>query len=60
MYNNQYHHNRNYGCRYKEIIENGYRALVIENELLRISIYLDKGSDIFASLFLSWDRLERS
>ncbi len=51
MYNNQYHHNRNYGCRYKEIIENGYRALVIENELLRISIYLDKGSDIFEFLY---------
>jgi len=55
MYDNQYHHNRNYGCRYKEIIENGYRALVIENELLKVSIYLDKGSDIYEFLYKPTD-----
>jgi galactose mutarotase-like enzyme len=51
MYKNQYHHNRNYGCRFREIIENGYRALVIENERLRVSVNLDKGSDIYELLY---------
>jgi hypothetical protein len=50
-YNNFYHHSRNYGCRYKEIIENGYRALVLENEKIRVSIYLDKGADIYEFLY---------
>jgi len=54
-FNNQYHHTRNYGCRFKEIIENGYRALVMENEKIRVSIYLDKGSDIYEFLYKPTD-----
>ncbi len=46
-----YCHNRNYGCRYKEIIENGYRSLILENEKIRVSIYIDKGSDIYELLY---------
>ena len=50
-FNNQYHHTRNYGCRYREIIENGYHSLVLENKKIRISVYLDKGSDIYEFLY---------
>ncbi|MBC7334272.1 MAG: hypothetical protein H5T85_07450, partial [Actinobacteria bacterium] len=48
---NSYIHNRNFGCRFKEIIENGYRSLVLENEVIRICINLDKGSDIYEFLY---------
>ena len=50
-----YIYNRNYGCRYKEIIEKGYRSLVMENEKIRVSIYLDKGSDIYEFLYKPTD-----
>lgn len=50
-----YDFNRNYGCRFKEIIENGFRSLILENEKLRISIYLDKGSDIYELLYKPLD-----
>lgn len=40
--------NRNYGCR---IIDDstykGYRNLTIENEVIRVSILLDKGADVY-------------
>jgi hypothetical protein len=51
LYDNCYHHTRNYGCRYSEIVYKGYRALVLENELIRTTILLDKGSDIFELLY---------
>lgn len=47
-----YHHFRNYGCRintnyfYKDL-----RIAVLENEYLRISILIDKGTDIFEFLY---------
>ncbi len=47
-----YYHFRNYGCRlntnyfYKDL-----RVAVLENEYLRISILIDKGTDIFEFLF---------
>ena len=47
----QYHHNRNYGCRQTEIVLKGYRALVLENEKLRATILLDKGSDVYELLY---------
>lgn len=50
-FKNQYHHTRNYGCRFKEVIENGYRSLVLENKKIRVSVYLDKGSDIYEFLY---------
>lgn len=47
-----YTHERNYGCRISdEWTYRGLRVLVMENDLLRISILLDKGADIFEFLF---------
>ena len=54
-FKNQYHHTRNYGCGLKEIIENGYRSLVLENKKIRVSVYLDKGSDIYEFLYKPQD-----
>jgi hypothetical protein len=51
IYDNFYHHNRNYGCRYQEIIYKGYRTLVLENEILRLTILVDKGTDIIELLY---------
>ncbi len=45
-YNNFYHHNRNYGCRYHDIKYKGFGSLLIENELLRILVMYEKGTDI--------------
>jgi len=47
-----YHHFRNYGCR----INTNYffkdlRVAVLENEFLRVSILIDKGTDIFEFLY---------
>jgi len=50
-YKNFYHHNRNYGCRCKEIIYKGFRSLIVENEKLRLLVLLDKGSDILEFLY---------
>lgn len=47
-----YHHFRNYGCRintnyfYKDL-----RVAVLENEYLKISVLIDKGTDIFEFLY---------
>ena len=49
-YENFHHYNRNYGCRHKEIIYKGYRTLIIENEKIRTTILVDKGSDIIEFL----------
>ena len=54
-YRSFYTNPRNYGCRYRKITENGYRALILENEKIRISIYLDKGSDIYELLYKPLD-----
>lgn len=51
VYDNFYHHNRNYGCRCQEIVYKGYRALIIENEKLRLLVLADKGSDIVELLY---------
>lgn len=43
---------RNYGCRlWDEYTYKGMRVVVLENELLRISILVDKGTDIFEFLY---------
>lgn len=55
VYDNQYHHNRNYGCRWHEIIYNGYRSLVLENEKLRVTILVDKGTDVVELLYKPMD-----
>lgn len=54
---------RNYGCRISDDwTYRGLRVLVMENDLLRVSILLDKGSDIFEFLYkpLDLDFLWRS
>jgi hypothetical protein len=50
VYDNFYHHNRNYGCRYQEIVYKGYHTLLPENEILRMTI-LDRGTDIIELLY---------
>jgi len=51
-----YTHERNFGCRISdEWTYRGLRTLVMENDLLRISILLDKGSDIFEFLYKPLD-----
>ncbi|MFQ6097377.1 MAG: DUF4432 family protein [Armatimonadota bacterium] len=47
-----YTHERNWGCRVSdEYTYRGLRVLVMENDLLRISLLLDKGTDIFEFLY---------
>jgi hypothetical protein len=45
-----YWHERNYGCRITETIYRGLRCVTMENELLRVTILADKGSDIIEFL----------
>ncbi len=42
-----YSHERNFGCRLMEYSYKGLRTLTLENELLRVSLLADKGTDIF-------------
>ncbi|HVG19218.1 MAG TPA: aldose 1-epimerase [Blastocatellia bacterium] len=46
-----YQHNRNYGCRITEFIYEGYRAVALENERLRVTVLADKGTDIYEFLY---------
>ena len=47
-----YYHFRNYGCRINtNYFYNGLRVTVLENEYLRISVLVDKGTDIFEFLY---------
>jgi galactose mutarotase-like enzyme len=47
-----YTHERNYGCRVQdELVLRGLRLLVIENELVRITVLLDKGADIYEFVY---------
>ena len=47
-----YHHFRNYGCRLNtEYFYKNLRIAILENEYLKISILVDKGSDIFEFLY---------
>jgi hypothetical protein len=45
-YDSLYHHNRNYGCRYHDIEYMGFRSIILENELLRVLVMYEKGTDI--------------
>jgi len=46
-----YVHERNYGCRVKdELTYRGLLIMTLENKLLRISVLLDQGTDIFEFL----------
>jgi hypothetical protein len=46
-----YHHNRNYGCRITEFLLKGYRSVTLENELVRVTVLADKGTDIIEFLY---------
>jgi len=46
-----YHHNRNYGCRVTEFVLKGHRCVTLENELLRVTVLADKGTDIYEFLY---------
>ncbi|MEZ4766549.1 MAG: DUF4432 family protein [Calditrichia bacterium] len=50
------HPNRNYGCRISDDWQlKGMKTVVMENELLRITILADKGSDIYEFLYKPLD-----
>jgi hypothetical protein len=50
------HQDRNFGCRvHDEYTFRGLKVVVMENELLRISILADKGTDIFELLYKPLD-----
>jgi hypothetical protein len=46
-----YTHERNFGCRIREVQYRGLRTVMLENELLRAGILADKGSDVFELLY---------
>lgn len=46
-----FQHNRNYGCRITEMVLEGHRCVVLENEKLRVTIVADKGADIYEFLY---------
>ena len=50
-----YTHERNFGCRLSEYVYKGLRTVTLENELLRVSVLADKGSDIFEFLYKPLD-----
>lgn len=50
-----YLHERNFGCRITESKLQGYRALILENNLLRVTVLADKGTDIYELLFKPMD-----
>jgi hypothetical protein len=50
-----YTHERNFGCRLMEYTYKGLRTVTLENELLRVSVLADKGTDIFEFLYKPLD-----
>ena len=50
-----YTHERSFGCRLFECVHRGLRTVFLENELLRVGILADKGSDIFQFLYKPLD-----
>lgn len=45
-----YTHERNFGCRAMEYLYRGLRTVTLENELIRVTVLADKGSDIIEFL----------
>lgn len=50
-----YSHERNFGCRITEFVYRGLRTVALENQVLRVSILADKGTDIFEFLYKPLD-----
>lgn len=46
-----YSHHRNYGCRLREFVLSDFRAVSLENEKIRVTILIDKGTDIYEILY---------
>jgi hypothetical protein len=46
----RYTHERNYGCRLTAAVYRGLRTLTLENELLRVTFLVDKGTDVIEFL----------
>jgi len=52
----RYTHERNFGCRISDgYAYKGWKLLVLENELLRIEVIPEKGSDIWSFLYKPFD-----
>ncbi|MCL4386230.1 MAG: DUF4432 family protein [Actinobacteria bacterium] len=47
--------NRNYGCRLQEISIYGFKSLILENEVLRTTLIIDKGCEIVEFNFKKMD-----
>lgn len=43
-----YYGERKKGCRFLEVTLHGYRTLILENDLMRVMLLIDKGTDIFS------------
>ena len=41
-----YVQSRNYGCRLQEVSIYGLKSLILENEILRITLIMDRGCEI--------------
>jgi hypothetical protein len=50
-----YTHERNFGCRIREIVYRGHRCVTLENERLRVLVVADKGADILELLYKPLD-----
>lgn len=46
-----YLHERNFGCRITECTLRGYRAFILENNLIRVTVLADKGTDVYELLY---------
>lgn len=50
-----YSSERNQGCRILEYTHRGYKFISMENELLKLSIFVDKGADIYEIIYKPMD-----
>lgn len=48
-------HERNFGCRVREIVYRGHRCVTMENEQLRLLVVADKGADLLELLYKPLD-----
>jgi uncharacterized protein DUF4432 len=48
-------HERNFGCRVREIVYRGHRCVTLENERLRLLVAADKGADLLEFLYKPLD-----
>ncbi len=46
---------RNYGCRVFEYTHRGYKFITLENSLLKVTVFADKGADIYEIIYKPMD-----